>query len=801
MASKTQLTWTSSEKNKLALTLHPEYGTNRTVWATWTKLSNVLSDSKYKKVGKLYVIWHKKLMDANGKTSWITMQSAQEISKSTIRSGDFSVPSDALAVRVGLKMKVSDDYKSKYTNSDYYYVTYSYGSVPEPSTPSEPSVTIDNGKVRITQTVTDDTVVNVQFIIYTEVGGVLSENPIETSMIPVPATKVVTYEMNATSGVRYYAKSVWYNNRGGSSESGGSGSAESEQIPGQITGLTVSPDTISTVRLNWNEDSAAAPTNGYEIEKATEYRYLGTSQADIVSSDGPPDILAVNTGVTWWFRVRARNRSGEYGDWSTAKSITVSTKPNPPTTWSLYSTYKMDDHIVLYWTYNSTDGSKPTQSKIYWRINQGALHTKTITHSYPEEQTEFTFSWDISEDPSFNIHDGDKITWYVVSYGIGPDPSEPSIEREFTVYTTPEVWVTFPSEIESYPIDIEINATPVSQNLVSGVIIIKNVDTYETVNRLGEEVIVNAGSTIYSQVFDGFYGNHFVMSLDPSNIELKNGETYHVYVKITMDSGLSADNSNQLGLFETNLEQSDYILDSGVVFNSETYAASLTPSCVYPDEDGEPTDELVPNVVLDVYRINSDGRLIEVTKNLPNDGSVTVLDPHPSLDTPCYRIVATDMATGFMYYMNSIGEETGVKGIVIQWDESYRNYIIGMSEDPDDFGFAYTGMTLELPFNVKTNDGSSKDVEFAEYIGREDPVSYYGTQQGKQATWSCEFDKTDKDTLFKLRHLDRWKQDVYVREQSGLGYWASVEVNYNLDYDNMVVPASFQITRVDSNKP
>ena len=42
--------------------------------------------------------------------------------------------------------------------------------------------------------------------------------------------------------------------------------------------------------------------------------------------------------------------------------------------------------------------------------------------------------------------------------------------------------------------------------------------------------------------------------------------------------------------------------------------------------------------------------------------------------------------------------------------------------------------------------------------------------------------------------------DVYVREPSGTGYWALVEVNYSVNPLELTIPVSISVTRVEGGK-
>ena len=84
-----------------------------------------------------------------------------------------------------------------------------------------------------------------------------------------------------------------------------------------------------------------------------------------------------------------------------------------------------------------------------------------------------------------------------------------------------------------------------------------------------------------------------------------------------------------------------------------------------------------------------------------------------------------------------------------------------------------------------------------EYIGRSHPVSYYGTQLGVKGNWSAVIPRDDMETLYALRRLAIYRGDVYVREPSGVGYWANISVSFSKRYSEMTIPVSLSVTRVE----
>ena len=204
---------------------------------------------------------------------------------------------------------------------------------------------------------------------------------------------------------------------------------------------------------------------------------------------------------------------------------------------------------------------------------------------------------------------------------------------------------------------------------------------------------------------------------------------------------------------------------------------------------------LVENVTLSVYRKEYDGRFVEIAKNIPNLDSLYVTDPHPSLDLASYRVVATDTTNGSINYTDIPSYPVGIKSVIIQWDETWGDLKI-MGEDPTD-EISWAGSMLKLPYNIDVSDSNEIDVSLIEYIGRSHPVSYYGTQLGVTSTWRMDIPKTDKNTLYGLRMLAIYTGDVYVREPSGSGYWANISVSYEQKHRELVIPITLTIKRVE----
>lgn len=199
--------------------------------------------------------------------------------------------------------------------------------------------------------------------------------------------------------------------------------------------------------------------------------------------------------------------------------------------------------------------------------------------------------------------------------------------------------------------------------------------------------------------------------------------------------------------------------------------------------------------LLSVYRRDFDGRFTEIASNLPNTGQTMITDPHPALDYARYRIVAKSGDTGAIYYTDVPGVEIGEKAIIINWND-YVTYL-DVEDDTERAELPWYGNMLKLPYNVDVADNNNIDTNMNEYIGREHPVSYYGTHTGETATWNVDIDKRDTQTLYMLRLLRIYKGDVYVREPSGSGYWAHIVISFNQKHTVPIIPVTISITRVE----
>lgn len=633
--------------------------------------------------------------------------------------------------------------------------------------------------------------------------------------------------------------------------------ARADNIPGKwsdfsssIKAVPAAPDKITvckaasetSVYLEWTLVDTA---DTYDIEYTTEKRYFdGSDQTQTVTGIkfNHYEKTGLETGDEYFFRVRSVNDNGE-SPWSDISSVVIGKKPAAPTTWSSTTTAIVGENITLFWVHNAEDNSTQTYAELEITVN-GETETRTIKNDRPEEEKDKTSSYVIktvtfyevtkndtvytktsnvlSNEPSggtattsmtttgetvysyvedsttkyyckksSTYGDGAKIKWRVRTAGITKTYGDWSILRSIDVYAPPTLTLAMIdgdgdaiNTVTTFPFYISGLAGPKTQAPIGYHLTISANSTYETVDSIGNTKIVNSGNAVYSKYFD--INDPLMVEFSAGNIDLENGIEYTITCVVSMNSGLTAESN--LG-FTVNWSDVSYNPNAGISVDQDLLVAYVRPYC--RDADGV----LVNDISLAVYRREFDGSFTELAKGLDNSKNVVITDPHPSLDYARYRIVATTNSTGAVSFNDLPGYPVNGKSIIIQWDEEWTEF------DPSSGGYLmdrpWTGSMLKLPGNIDVSDSHDQDVSLIEYIGRSHPISYYGTQQGESSTWNVEIPKSDKETLYSIRRLASWMGDVYVREPSGSGYRANINVSFSQKHCEVTIPVTFKITRVE----
>lgn len=566
-------------------------------------------------------------------------------------------------------------------------------------------------------------------------------------------------------------------------------SANYSTIPKASSGITYIKAVSQTeVVLEW---AAVDGAENYEVEYTTNQDYFDSSdQTTTVTIESSvarhAEITGLEIGNTYYFRVRSTNQNGKSA-WTPIRSIVLGKRPTAPTTWSSTTRGVIGDLLQLFWIHNSEDGSSERYAKIELNIN-GVITTQEIqnTNNDPETNTLRSYAIDTSL-----YTEGTIIKWRVMTRGLINEYSDWSTQRVIEVYAQPTLEIDILDSndeailegLKSFPFSIRGTAGPNSQKPIGYTINIVAGNSYESSDRMGNKTIINKGDIVYTNFFD--INSDLLITLSAGDVILENNINYTLNAIVSMDSGLTAEASYE---FTVLWEDDMYEPNASIIYDPNTYTININPFC--QDEQ----DQFIEGLIYSVYRINYDSTLTEIATGI-KDNETFVTDPHPSLNYARYRIIAISELTGSVSYFDMPGEFIGEIGIIIQWEEEWKDFTINgqdaLEEKP------WTGSLLRLPYNIDTTENTSRDVSLVEYIGRENPVSYYGTQVGMTSTWNTDIPMYDEETIYALRRLSRWMGNVYVREPSGIGYWANIEVSLSRKHLETVIPVTLNVKKVE----
>lgn len=693
---------------------------------------------------------------------------------------------------------------------------YDFSNNP-PLTPPTPSVSITD----LTLTVSISNIVaseldavSVKFnIVKDNSASIHTSSPVKINQ----TSNYVSYQYIVTPGSKYTVRACSVNSKG--KESGWSDfSGEAETKPS-------APSQITTYRRNKRSDgsvsaylewTAVANATKYKIEYTTVREDFETASNNIKSVETENartsiEVTGIETGYDYFFRVKAVNSIGESNP-TDIVVIPIGTPPAAPTTWSSASSAFVGESMSLNWTHNPTDNSRQSYAQLSLKVNDNDWvsfvfeNTTNETSGETIDESAFTYGKAISYkgqlhvelNTSYSTLKNAKIQWKVRTAGVTDQFSDTawSVERTIYIYEMPTLNLSMTSDIAgtgdiittltSFPFYIRGVVSLESYGIQRPIgyhLRIVSKGQYQTVDDTGRTVTVNPGDAVYSKYFDTT--SVLVVEMSANNVDLESGISYTVYCTADMSSGLTVDQSHDFSVSWTDVT---YAINAEISLDTDAYTALITPYCY------DPNGELVENLTLSVYRREYDGQYTQIASGIPNNGT-SVTDPHPALDYARYRLVAKDTTTGAISFYDMAGYPVNGISVIIQWDEEWSTFDV--TDETSVNGPSWSGSMLKLPYNIDVSDKRSAEVSFVEYAGRKHPVSYYGTQVGETSSWNIAIPKEDKETIYALRRLSLWSGDVYVREPSGMGYWANVNVSFSQKHTEVTVPVTLDITRVE----
>lgn len=706
-----------------------------------------------------------------------------EGSKTTveIKQSTYDAPTKANRVKFIVK-PISKTYKSNnkdvryWTASDSTAKIYDFKDAPPTKPSSAPTVKIEKFKLTAELDNIDLNATSIEFYV------VRNNTKFHSKGTATIKAKYAAYSCTVTAGSVYKVRCRAV--RGKLYSEWTDFSSNVGTVPSTPKLVSFKARSESSIRIDWEGVTSAEK---YEVQYTTNKGFFGSSPNEVKTDtiEHPTthsELTGLESGKTWFFRVRAVNSYGS-SEWTEINSLALGKPPTAPTTWSSTSTVKVGEMLFLYWTHNAEDGSKPTYAELETYIN-GQRDVETI----PGSELDYTSSVEIGTD---QFKDGAKILWRVRTAGVTKEYGDWSVQRTINIYAPPTLSIDVTNQdgesidiVETFPFYLAGSTGPDTQTPVGYHVTVAAKDSYTDVDNTGTTHVVNAGDSVYEKFFDT--NEDLLIEFLPSNINLENNMEYKVTCIASMDSGLTVEAKTE---FTIGWQDDVYEPNAHITLDTENLMVHICPVC--EDEDGE----LIDLFDLSVYRIDATGALIELATGLDSGKRTFITDPHPTLDFARYRIVATSRVAGTVTYYDIPAYPVGEKSIVFNFGEQWYDFNVEnedqMEEQP------WSGTLLKFPYNVDISESNEPDVEMVEYIGRKHPVSYYGTHVGSTASWNASIPKDDTQTIQALRRLSEWMGDVYVREPSGSGYWANVKTSFGQTHCETSIPVSFEITRVE----
>lgn len=805
--------------------------TDRTVFITWKWTTS--NTENYQ------VRWHYQTKDG---VSFLGSDSTTTDKQST-----YDAPTNAVSVTVYVKpiskKRTVNNKETSYWTANWSTKKAYYFSNNPPSTPPTPEVEIDKFTLKASLDNLDVNATSIQFQIVKNNSGVFN-----TGSATIKTTSAV-YTCTVTSGGDYKVRCRAV--RGKLYSDWSDYSSPIGTIPNQPKISVCRAKSSTSVYLEWNKPVTATT---YDIEYTTKKNYFnGSNQTQTVTGieNSHYELTGLESGYEYFFRVRSGNDNGT-SNWSTIVSVVIGKAPSAPTTWSSTTTAIVGEKLRLYWIHNSVDGSKQEGAQIELTVNGdsdiltlGWSSSPNIGGYEEDDEEEITRFYEID---TSKYTEGTKILWRVKTKGILALYSDWSVQRTVDVYAPPTLSTAITNSdgdiidtITSFPFYISCETGPTSQTPTSYHLSIVANSSYETVDNIGNIQMISEGDEVFNRYFN--MSEQLLLQLSAGNINLENNIEYTAICVVSMNSGLTAKSEN---IFTVSWTDDDYTPDGEIGINEDDVSAYIRPYCTYTpivckkvqysngvykmtdtvlqDVNGTPIEDaltedgdqvysdassgstvyycmvegeesLVDGVTLSVYRREFDGTFTEIATGIQNGYESFVTDPHPALDYARYRIVATSIATGAVGYSDIPGYPVGEHAIIIQWDENWSNFD-APSEDSLETP-PWSGSLLKLPYNIDVDEKNDPDVELVNYIGRKHSVSYYGTSLNQTATWKVAIDKKDEETIYALRRLAVYMGDVYVREPSGVGYWANITVSFSQTHMELTIPVTLTISRVE----
>lgn len=522
----------------------------------------------------------------------------------------YSAPSNAINIKVSVK-PISKTRKVNGTDTAYWTgtattVQYSISEAP-PEKPGTPSVSINKYELTASiENISDARCDIIQFQIYNDV------EVVKSAEVTVQACRA-SYKYTVRAGVNYRVRcrAINLNSSTKVYSDWSDFSSAANTIPESPKNIkTCRANSSTSVFLEWDAVSSAKT---YDIEYTTKKEYFdGSDQTTTKTGIETTNYIVsgLESGQEYFFRFRCVNDKGGSA-WSSIVSVVIGKKPAAPTTWSSTTTGKTGETVTLYWVHNAEDGSLQTYADLEIYIDgvkeTHTIHTEDENYGSEEEENKI-HSYPIN---TSSYLEGTKIQWRVRTAGVTKEYGEWSIQRTIDIYTPPtlELKITDADEnvietLTSFPFYMYGLPAPKTQTPIGYQVTIVANSSYTTIDRVGNEMVVNQDGVVYSKYFD--VRDSLLVEFSPHNIDLENGISYTATCVVSMSSGLTATESVT---FTVDWEDALYEPNAEIGYDPETVTTQIHPYCTsysvkYRKVEYEMGEYIISDVELEGDSIN-----------------------------------------------------------------------------------------------------------------------------------------------------------------------------------------------------
>lgn len=497
------------------------------------------------------------------------------------------------------------------------------------------------------------------------------------------------------------------------------------------------------------------------------------------------NISGLETGKTWYIRVRLVNEDGDAvtnGPWSDIKTIDLSSAPTTPILYLSDSVIPESGSVVASWAYSTTDGTAQAYAEICEATidSEGIEYGDIIAHTTTAQQTTLyaeELEWESGETHNLCVrvvsasgHVSDN--WSDPVAVIIADP----LEAEITDVSLQYIEIVDDEEEETSRTVLSLLVMPLEVTVVGAgnggvtTLAIERAEDYHMDKPDETHFDGYEGETVflYSQAGE----SEIVIGMDTLIGTLDDGASYRLVA--TVQDGLGQQASDMLE-FEVHWAHQAIMPEASVEIDDEEYIAKITLT----EPDGVETGD-----TCDIYRLSADKPELVIQGGVFGE---TYVDPYPALgEFGGHRVVFKTFNGDY------ITEDNQPAWIDLTEDEGD---VLNLDYNIIDFD----GDQILLYYNVDLSSQWDKDFIETKYLGGSVQGDWNPAVSRSGSISTATITITDQETIRKMRSLALYTGVCHVRTRDGSSYAADVQVSEERKHDDRDKIATFSltVTRVD----